>query len=78
MPLQCCIDRWERLLKEDPDMPVFTLLGKDILAIETVEYWIRRARVYEVNEEKLRKVQLHLDALKAYAAQHQDKMQVPD
>lgn len=78
MPMQCCIDRWNRLMNEDPDMPVFTLLAKDVLAIETTEYWMRRARELGVNPAKMEKVQEHLNALIAYKNEHPDKMQVPD
>ena len=78
MPLQCCVNRWERLMRDDPDMPVFTLLAKDVLAIETTEFWMKRAKEVGVNAEKLAKVQDHLDALIAYKNQHPEKMQIPD
>lgn len=66
MPMKCCIERWDRLMEETPDMPVFTLLGQDKLAIETVQFWMKRARESGVSEEKLAKVQLHLEALEAW------------
>lgn len=78
MPAKCCVDRWERLMREEPDMPVFTLLGKDKLAVETVEFWLQRAKEEGVNDEKLVKVQEHLDALVAYRETKPDHMQLPD
>lgn len=78
MPAKCCIDRWNRLMQEDPDMPVFTLLGKDLLAVETVEFWLSRARQSGVNDEKLAGVQRHLDALIEFRESHPDRMQLPD
>lgn len=78
MPAQCCIDRWNRLMNEDPSMPVFTLLAKDRLAVEVVEFWMRRARAAGVNADKLAKVQQHLDAMVAYRQYFPDRMQLPD
>lgn len=78
MPAQCCIDRWERLMREDPTMPVFTLLAKDCLAIETVGFWLSLAKKAGVNDEKLAKVEEHLNALIAYRVQFPGNMQVPD
>ncbi len=78
MPAPCCVERWDRLMKEDPDMPVFTLLGSNQLAIETVLFWMSRAREVGVCNGKLMKAQQHLDALIAYRDEHPWKMQVPD
>lgn len=65
-------------MREDPDMPVFTLLAKDRLAVETVAFWMQRAREEGVNDEKLSKVQKHLDALVAFRESHPERMQLPD
>ena len=78
MPSDCCKQRWERLMVEEPDMPVFTLLAKDAIAIETVEFWMARAKELGVNPEKMAKVQEHLDAMKAYKAANPDKVKTPD
>lgn len=78
MPATCCVNRWNRLMDEDPDMPVFTLLGKDRLAVETVQFWMKRAREEGVNEVKLSKVQEHLDALVAFRESRPERMQLPD
>ena len=78
MPAQCCKDRWERLLKDDPDMPVFTLLGKDMIAVETVRFWLKRAMELGVNAGKLARVREHLYALEQFAEQQTHRMQVPD
>lgn len=53
-------------MQENPDMPVFTLLGQDELAVETVEFWMKRAKAEGVSANKLDKVQKHLDALKEW------------
>lgn len=78
MPAQCCVNRWERLMREEPTMPVFTLLAKDSLAADTIQYWIARARAEGVNAEKLAKVQEHLDAMIQYRKSFPNKMQLPD
>lgn len=65
-------------MREDPDMPVFTLLAKDRLAVEAVAFWMQRAREEGVNDEKLSKVQEHLDALVAFRESHPERMQLPD
>lgn len=78
MPAQCCIDRWNRLMKENPDEPVFTLLGRDKLAVQTVKYWLSMARVSGVNQGKLIRVQEHLDALERFAREHPERMKYPD
>jgi hypothetical protein len=78
MPAECCKKRYERLLREDPEMPVFTLLGKDSIAIETVKFWMKRAKELSVNPEKMKKVQDHLDALIKYKQDHPEKIQIPD
>ena len=78
MPATCCKKRWDRLLIEDPDMPVFTLHGKDLLAIETIEFWLSRATERGVNENKLQGVRNHLEAMKQFKINNLDRMQLPD
>lgn len=78
MPAECCVERWERLLREDPEMPVFLLIGKDELAVETVEFWLSRAREEGVNLAKIRKVEAHRDALIDYSVARPERMQLPD
>ena len=78
MPAQCCIDRWNRLMKEDPDMPVFNLLGKDLLALETVDFWIERAKERGVNLTKMQEVLEHRDAIAKFYEEHPERCQVPD
>lgn len=65
-------------MAEDPDMPVFVLLAKDELAIETTEFWLRRAEERGVNPAKLAKVQEHLDALIAFRDAYPELMHLPD
>jgi hypothetical protein len=65
-------------MKEEPTMPVFTLLAKDRLAIEVIEFWMLRARAEGVNAGKLVAVQRHLDAMIAYREAFPNRMQLPD
>jgi len=78
MLLNCCKLKWERLLKETPDMPVFILMGQDKLAIPTVEFWLHIAKASGVNQEKLDKVYVHLEELRKYASEHPERMKKPD
>lgn len=78
MPAICCKERWERLLREDPEMPVFTLLAKDALAIETVEFWLKLAVESGVNQTKISKVQEHLEWLIEWRQAHPERMHIPD
>jgi antitoxin component HigA of HigAB toxin-antitoxin module len=78
MPAACCVERWERLMREDPEQPVLTLLGQDVLAIETAEYWIKRARDLGVNPSKIAKVEEHIEAFRKYRAQHPERVKIPD
>jgi hypothetical protein len=78
MPADCCKERWERLMHEDPDMPVFTLLAKDIIAIEVVEFWLRRAIELRVNPAKISRVQEHLKWLIEFKRDNPHRMQIPD
>ena len=65
-------------MREDPDMPVFTLIGKDVLAVNTVQFWLAQAKEAGVNPQKIAKVQEHLDALIRFKLDNPDRMQVPD
>ena len=65
-------------MEESPDMPVFTLLGQDSLAVDTVKYWLQRAELLGVNKGKLIRVREHLEALAKYRQEHPEKMKRPD
>ena len=78
MPRDCCIRRFERLKKEDPDMPVFTLLAKDLLAVPTVKKWLEEARKKGVNPFKIEVVEAHLHDLERWAKDNPERMQLPD
>lgn len=78
MPAYCCIDRFNRLVAEDPDMPVFTLHGTDAFAVDLVKEWLTKARMAGVNQAKIDKVQEHLTALEKYASEHPERIKIPD
>ena len=56
----------ERLAHSDPDMPVFSVLAQDILAAETVTFWIRRAMERGVNAEKIEGARQRLAQIRKY------------
>ena len=78
MPAQCCIDRLKRLFEEDPDMPIFCVFGKDLLALETVDFWIMKAREKGVNQGKIQRVIEHRDAIARFYAEHPERCKIPD
>lgn len=75
MPLQCCKDKWPQI---PDDEPVFILRGKDKLAVAAVRYWMDLAYRAKVNDEKMMKVQDHLNAMQLFAIEHPDRMKIPD
>jgi hypothetical protein len=78
MPAQCCKDRWARLLKEDDDMPVFTLLGKDKIALVAMDAWIAAAKVVGVNEDKMLRVLEHRNAIVQFQQKYPERCKIPD
>jgi hypothetical protein len=78
MPAQCCFDFWEKTRRENPDVPVFTLIGYDQLAADTVAFWIQLALYRGVNADKLTRAVQHWDAIREYQAAHPEKVKLPD
>lgn len=75
MPLQCCKDKFPKI---PDDEPVFILRGQDSLATDVVRHWMMLARRAEVNAEKMRAVQAHLDAMVDFKAKFPSRIKVPD
>ena len=73
MPARCCKEFFSNL---PDDEPVFTLAAHDILAVETVWYWINRAKMSGVNADKLRRAEEHLHAMVQWRTTHPTK--IPD
>lgn len=75
MPAKCCKEFWARI---PDDVPVFTLVGYDLLAPEVVNDWLESARRHGVNAEKVEKAKAHLDAMLEYQKANPDKCKIPD
>jgi len=75
MPAQCCKDFWRKL---PDDVPVFTIVGYDKLAADTLECWLTFARANGVNRGKINRAQEHLAAIRAYQEAHPEKVKLPD
>ncbi len=78
MPADCCKDRWDRLMKEEPDMPVFTLLAQDALAPVVIKAWLSHAHCVGVNRGKIIRVQEHLNAIEQWQVAHPSRVKKPD
>jgi hypothetical protein len=75
MPEQCCKDFYAKI---PDDEPVFTLAGRDMLAVETVAYWIERAKARGVNADKILRAQWHRAAMQLFTQDHPERMKLPD
>lgn len=60
------------------DEPIFTLRAQDRFSWETVQHWIRVARVHGVNKEKIEDALLVAGQIAAWQSEHPDKVKVPD
>ncbi|MDE2105290.1 MAG: hypothetical protein KGL39_49145 [Patescibacteria group bacterium] len=54
--------------------PTFTLRAQDVLAVETLQYWIDRARREHVNLPKLEAARRTVDAMRVWQRQHATKL----
>lgn len=59
-------------------VPAFTLAGWDILSVDTISYWLRRARAAGVNASKIARCEADLQEMINFAVNNPDKMRVPD
>ena len=75
MPAQCCNEFYAKI---PDDEPVFTLTGRDMLASETVAFWIERAEACGVNHDKILRAQWHLEAMQLFTQDHPERMKLPD
>jgi len=75
MPLQCCKDKWPTI---PDDEPVFVIRGKDLLAINVVNFWIEEATLAGVNKEKIEAVEKHFAAIRDFQEQHPERCKIPD
>ncbi len=55
--------------KAGPDEPLFVLRAQDMLAADTVNFWIQQARARGVNLEKLAEAERCRDAMHAWPTQ---------
>jgi hypothetical protein len=60
------------------DEPVFTLRGKDLLALGAIDEWLRLAHLAGVNEDKIRRGVEHLQDIRQFQANHRERCQIPD
>lgn len=75
MPADCCKEFWNRI---PDDEPVFTLAARDILAPETIRFWLEQAEAEGVPEDKLRRARMHLVAIEEFQIAHPERTKVPD
>jgi hypothetical protein len=75
MPAECCKDKWPTI---PDDEPVFIIMGKDKLAIETVMNWMDLASEAGVNKGKIVRVREHLDAIARFQQEHPERCKIPD
>jgi hypothetical protein len=75
MPAECCKKFWKKIPDE---VPVFTVVGWDKLAIRTVRCWCALALQEGVNMAKVQKGIDHVGWMEEYAALHPDAMKLPD
>ena len=64
------------LTNSAPDEPVFVLVARDQLAVQTLDYWIKLAEHAGVNDAKLNGARRDLAAMAAWGRTHGVK--VPD
>jgi hypothetical protein len=75
MPAGCCKEFYARIADDEP---IFTLAGRDQLAPETVEFWIRRANQRGVNDNKLTRAIQHLQAIQDFQRAYPGRTKLPD
>lgn len=75
MPAECCKEFFKKIPE---DVPVFTLVGYDSLAISTIRFWIDRAEEYGVNHEKIDRAKEHLKAIESYQDSNPKSVKLPD
>ena len=75
MPNPCCQDFYASIPEDEP---VFTLAGRDQLAVETVEFWIEKAKQKGVNENKIARAIRHRDWLVEFQTNNPERTKLPD
>lgn len=75
MPKQCCKNFFASV---PDDEPVFTLAARDLTAPKHVQDWIDGAKAAGVNDDKVRRAQEHLDAMREFQSQHPEQCKMPD
>jgi hypothetical protein len=75
MPKDCCKETWEKI---PDDEPVFTIRGKDALALKTVEFWIKYAVSSGVNPEKIKQAVECRRDIYNFQMKHSDRAKLPD
>lgn len=57
---------------------IFRIQPYDLLAVETINFWIDRATQMGVSPEKIEKADAHLRAVIEYQSKNPDKVKLPD
>lgn len=70
-------DRCEAKAKQQ-DIPHFTLLACDDLAVPLVRRWIKRAVMHQVNPEKVREARELVRRMEAWRKLHPEQCKIPD
>lgn len=75
MPSECCKETW---FKIPDDEPVFIIRGKDLFALDIITLWVMLATAADVNVDKLRRAEQHLEAVEAFQAKYPERCKIPD
>jgi len=75
MPTECCKKFYARIPE---DVPIFTLVAWDLLALEAIQQWLLKARDKGVSEEKIAKAQQHFDAIALWQRENPSLCKLPD
>jgi hypothetical protein len=75
MPAPCCKEFFARI---PDDVPVFTLVAYDALAVSIVTEWVTRAEKLGVNSDKLTRSKEHLSAMIKWRLENPEKIKIPD
>jgi hypothetical protein len=75
MPHQCCNETWAKI---PDDEPVFTVRGKDLLALGAVQKWIKDAQAAGVNQDKIDGAIKHRNWIQSFQVMNPERCKLPD
>lgn len=75
MPRSCCKNKFPTI---PDDVPVFTIIGYDLLAVKTIEKWLELAKKEKVNQFKVDVATAHLEDIKRFQEKYPERCKIPD